>query len=84
MEFGEAPNVPLHSTLMGGGGTVESENLSREFSCFQTLAALDAELALRMFLGCTDQRDTVEKQTLVENCLQIHRWEQPPAESERR
>lgn len=85
MEFGEAPKVPLHSTLMGWGGTVESENLPREFSCSQTLAALNAELELRMLPGGTDQRDTVEKQTLVEDSLgQIHGWEQPPAEAERR
>lgn len=38
-----------------------------------------------MLPGCTDPRDTVEKQTLVEGCLgQIHGWEKPSAESERR
>lgn len=76
---------PFTQHTHGLGGTAESENLPREFSCSQTLAALDAELALRMLPLCTDPRDTVDKQTLVEDCLeQIHGWEQPPAESERR
>lgn len=76
---------PFTQHTHGLGGTAESENLQREFSCSQTLAAWNAELELRMLPGGTDQRDTVEKQTLVEDCMgQIHGWEQPPAEAERR
>lgn len=50
------------------GGNVESENLPREFSCFQS-TALDTLLELRMPVDV--QRDAAENQTQPED-LQEH------------